>query len=246
MTSSNARKRAARDYQKRFPGTPYPVALRAVARADGSLQVVIGTDTAGRRRWVDIEERAAGGEGPHLAVVGASQARRYRAVELMIEALAVRPPGRGVQVITLMGTELDQDQAVARITKLMKSRVETLKHAGARDFAALRRRAADLRHSDRNEPVRPDQGAVVVAVDGDAMDSPAALDAMERMLRVGRSLDIHTVLTAQRLDQPRLAGCAGQVSGVLIVHDDGMAASWRAGSTVEVALPACGTGGKDW
>lgn len=245
MTSSNARKRAARDYQKRFPGTPYPVALRAVARADGSLQVVIGTDTAGRRRWVDIEERAAGGEGPHLAVVGASQARRCRAVELMTESMSVRPPERGVQVITLMGTDIDQHQAVARITKLIESRVETLKRAGAREFAELRR-AADLRHSDRDEPVRPDQGAVVVAVDGDAMDSPAALDAMERMLRVGRSLDIHTVLAAQRLDQPRLAGCAGQVSGVLIVHDDGMAASWRAGSTVEVALPACGTGGKDW
>lgn len=244
MASSNAGKRAARAYQQRFPGTPYPVALRAVARVDGALQVVIGTDTAGRRRWVDIEERGQGGEGPHLAVVGASQARRYRAVELMIEALAVRPPGRGVQVITLMGTELDQDQAVARITKLMKSRVETLKHAGARDFAALRRRAADLRHSDRHDPVGPDRGAVVVAVDGDAMASPVALDAMELMLRIGRTLDIHTVLAAQRLDQPQLAGL---VSGVLTVHDDGMAASWRAGSTtVEVALPACGTGGEDW
>ena len=242
MASSNAGKRAARAYQQRFPGTPYPVALRAVARADGSLQVVIGTDTAGRRRWVDIEERAAGGEGPHLAVVGASQARRCRAVELMTESMSVRPPERGVQVITLMGTDIDQHQAVARITKMIESRVETLKDAGAREFAELRR-AADLRHSDRHDPVGPDRGAVVVAVDGDAMASPVALDAME-LMRIGRTLDIHTVLAAQRLDQPQLAGL---VSGVLTVHDDGMAASWRAGSTtVEVALPACGTGGKDW
>ncbi|MFA5607154.1 MAG: hypothetical protein WDA07_08200 [Leucobacter sp.] len=37
MASSNARKRAARDYQRQFPGTPYPVALRAVTPADDRL-----------------------------------------------------------------------------------------------------------------------------------------------------------------------------------------------------------------
>lgn len=103
MASSNARKRAAREHQQRFPGTPYPVALRAVSHGEEALQVVIGK-AGGHPYWVDIEEAASGGNGPHIAVIGTSEVGRRSVVDLMIDSMSARPPQRGVEVLTTRGT----------------------------------------------------------------------------------------------------------------------------------------------
>lgn len=200
MASSNARKRAARDHQRRFPGTPYPVALRAVSHADSSLRVVIGADAAGRPCWADIEELAGGGDGPHVAVIGASRFGRCRAIELMVESMAARPPRRGVEVLTTQGE-------VGQVNHLIEERTRTLSQAGARDFAELRTpRTGEQRDLGQTVP------AVVVVVDIDDQlidgfppvltregyvartESEETVSMLNRLLRQGRSLDLHTVL----------------------------------------------------
>lgn len=214
MASSNARKRAARDHQRRFPGTPYPVALRAVTHADSALQVVIGK-AAGRPCWVGIEEMAAGGDGPHVAVIGASRFGRCRAVELMVESLAARPPRRGVEVLTTQGE-------VGQVNHLIEERARTLLQAGARDFAELHRpRAGEQRDLGENVP------AVVVVVDIDdhlidgfppvltregyvaRAESEETVSMLNRLLRQGRSLDLHAVLNVRQMEGLTRSGKSG-------------------------------------
>lgn len=251
MASSNARKRAARDHQRRFPGTPYPVALRAVSHAESSLQVVIG-EAAGRPYWVDIEELSCGGNGPHMAVIGPSRIGRRRVIELMVDSLAARPPRRGVEVLTVQGGD------AGRINNLIEERRHAVNHAGARDFRELRR-VQDARSGDPTEAAP----AVVVVVDGDHLIDGLApvetregyvsraraeetLSALDGLLRCGRALDIHTVLSVREIEaNPWLGIALANISSIVDVDDSGSAANWRdvgAGrAPVEVALPAKAT-----
>ncbi|MFW0154383.1 hypothetical protein ACNUDN_31990 (plasmid) [Mycobacterium sp. smrl_JER01] len=234
MASSNARKQAARDYQRQFPGTPYPVALRAVSHSQNSLQVVIGV-AAGRPHWLNIEEAAYGGEGPHMAVVGSSTVGRSRVIDLMTKSLAERPPHRGVEVLaTVRG-------GIGGISSLIDERISFLKHCGVRDFAELHRKNSA---GDRRD-LGDDGRAVVVIVDGDdvrdglspveeretAATRPAdeeAVTALNRLLRQGRSLDIHTVLNVRQIEaDPWLATAAGCISSIVEVDDRGMSATSR-------------------
>lgn len=250
MASSDARKRAARDCQRQFPGTPYPIALRAVSQGPDSLQVTIG-ETDGHSYWVNIEEASSGGNGPHIAVTGSSEIGRRRVVELMTDSLAARPPRRGVEVLTTHGD-------FGRINELIDERTRQLQQCAARDFTELRRRIV----------TDPDGAggtahALVVVVDGEylierfgsddaANDdadnhrqsgsdvAEASLSALDRLLRCGRSLDIHTVLDVRALTWRRTS-LSGLVSSVVEVDDSGTAAAWRTlgvrGASVDLVLP---------
>ena len=233
MASSNARKRAARAHQRRFPGTPYPVALRAVSHAQNALQVVIGV-AAGRPRWLDIEEAAHGGEGPHMAVIGSSTVGRSRVIDLMTTSLAERPPHRGVEVLAARGR-------IGRINSLIDERSRFLEQCGVRDFAELHSRNSAGESRDLGDDGR----AVVVIVDGDDVidgfapvetkegyatraGAEEAFAALNRMLRQGRSLDIHTVLNVRQIEaNPWLGTAAGCISSIVEVDDRGTAATWR-------------------
>lgn len=233
MASSNARKRAARAHQRRFPGTPYPVALRAVSHAQNALQVVIGV-AAGRPRWLDIEEAAHGGEGLHMAVIGSSTVGRSRVIDLMTTSLAERPPHRGVEVLAARGR-------IGRINSLIDERSRFLEQCGVRDFAELHSRNSAGESRDLGDDGR----AVVVIVDGDDVidgfapvetkegyatraGAEEAFAALNRMLRQGRSLDIHTVLNVRQIEaNPWLGTAAGCISSIVEVDDRGTAATWR-------------------
>lgn len=254
MASSNARKRAAREHQQRFPGTPYPVALRAVSHGEQALQVVIGK-AGGHPFWVDIEAAASGGNGPHIAVIGPSEVGRRRVVELMIDSLSARPPRRGVKVLTMRGD-------ISGTNRLIEERTRQLQHCGVRDFAELRRRTA-TEGSDLGDGGH----AVVVVVDGDhLMESfvpvatretdamrpgdQEALTALNRLLRQGRSLDIHTVLNVRQIEgNPCLATAAGCISSIVEVDESGTAATWRSegvrSAPVDVVLPVKDAEGSD-
>lgn len=251
MASSNARKRAARDYQRQFPGTPYPVALRAVSRGDDRLRVVVGEAT-GRPHWVDIEEATFGGYGPHMAVIGSSHAGRSKVVELVSHSLASRPPHRGVEVLTVQ-------REFAPINTLIDQRIETLRRYQAKDFSELRRRLTDAERS-LSDIVK----AAVVVIDGDSLADDVAssasthkgsasrsvsngsVSALDRILRCGRSLDVHTVLNVGQIHDLAPAVALEHCSSVVEVHDDGARATLRGidrPDGVELVLPAQGTGG---
>lgn len=256
MASSNARKRAARDYQRQFPGTPYPVALRAVSHAQNSLQVVIGV-AGGRPHWLGIEEVAHGGEGPHVAVVGSSTVGRSRVIDLMTNSLAERPPHRGVEVLATLRGEIEH------IDSLIDERIHFLAQCGVRDFAELHRNNSAGDRRDLGDNGR----AVVVVVDGDDLidgsstvetretdaTRPAdekALTALNRLLRLGRSLDIHTVLNVRQIEaNPWLATAAGCISSIVEVDESGTAATWRSegvrSAPVDVVLPVKDAEGSD-
>lgn len=245
MASSNARKRAAREHQQRFPGTPYPVALRAVSHGEEALQVVIGK-AGGHPYWVDIEEAASGGNGPHIAVIGTSEVGRRSVVDLMIDSMSARPPQRGVEVLTTRGDISGTDH-------LIEERTRQLQQCGVRDFAELRRRSA----TEQSDPGDRSH-AVVVVVDGDRLmeefvpvatregrvtraGADESLSALARLLRRGRCLDVHTVLNVRQLSGPWLTSLSGLMSSVVEVDESGTAATWRnvgvRSAPVDVVLP---------
>ncbi|WP_125939779.1 MULTISPECIES: hypothetical protein [Mycobacteriaceae] len=213
---------------------------------------MIGADAAGRPCWVDIEELAGGGDGPHMAVIGASRFGRCRAIELMVESMAARPPRRGVEVLTTQGE-------VGQVNHMIEERTRTLLQYGARDFAELRRPGAGGQR-DLGE----DDPAVVVVVDIDdhliggfppvptreGYVAPAGFEEtvsmLNRLLRQGRSLDLHAVLNVRQMEGPWLSALSGLMSSILEVNADGMSATWRThgGSPVDVVLPAKVAGGK--
>ena len=241
MASSNARKQAAREHQRRFPGTPYPVALRAVSHAGNSLQVVVGNTDRGRPYWADLEERADGGDGPHVAIIGKSRLGRRQAIELMVASLTANPPRRGVEVVEITA-------AVGRIDQLIEERWRLLRRAKARDFREIRE--VQAARSDEHRDMAAGYGAVVVVIDDDhwiehsgglALTAPEnTLNTLNELLRLGRALDLHTLLNVQTLESPILTRLAAQFSAILTVHDDGVTATWQVcGRTAsDVVLPA--------
>ena len=69
---------------------------------------------------------------------------------------------------------------------------------------------------------------------------------LNRLLRQGRSLDLHAVLNVRQMEGPWLSALSGLMSSILEVNADGMSATWRThgGSPVDVVLPAKVAGGK--
>ncbi|MFA5607591.1 MAG: hypothetical protein WDA07_10435 [Leucobacter sp.] len=186
-----------------------------------------------------------------MAVFG-SHAGRSRVVELVNHSLTARPPQRGVEVLAC-------HREIEPINTLIDQRIETLRHYHAKDFGELRTMlpAAEQGPSDVAR-------AAVVVIDGDSLtgvasatstynDGPASTgisdrsaSTLDRVLRCGRSLDIHTVLSVAQIHDLAPTVAVAQFSSIVEVHEDGRRAWWRRvnmPTSVELELPAKGTGG---
>jgi predicted AAA+ superfamily ATPase len=71
VADNEARKKAARDYQRRNPGTSYTKARRQVSPTDRRpLIATLGADDRGKPVHVNLDEQATGGCGPNCLIAG--------------------------------------------------------------------------------------------------------------------------------------------------------------------------------
>ncbi len=202
--NDNARKDAARKRQKRT-GEPYMRARREVMRRQ-PLTVTVGVDDAGRPVRVNLDQVSAGGSGPHCLIAGAGSsgktvlaqqicrqlvAKRH-ATEVIVSAadslrkfygdgVAFLPAGGGPSVI------------VAALNDLVATREARLRQAQAADIDIARARGHQM------------QDAVVILDDEELWKGHHDSElAVERLIRVGRSVGIHmiTVLTDPAVGRP--------------------------------------------
>lgn len=185
MSDKDARKRAAREFQARHPGTSYLKALRAVARARRrpAFAVVVGTDAAGRPQRVNLDEQAHGGNGPHMLIAGPQTTETAAALSTVATALVRQEASVRLVVCGSDAIRLDADhervgptEASAAIDQLLDQRSAELKSLGCADVHQARM-------------VQPDYPTYVVVIEiGDTIAS------LERGLRMGRSLGVHFVI----------------------------------------------------
>lgn len=199
MSDRDARKRAAREYQARHPGTSYMAALRAVSRARrrAALAAVVGTDTAGCPQRVNLDEQAHGGDGPHMLITGPDATEIAAALSTAATALARRRDGT-VRLLVCGGEEIRPDIAHDRVRPTdFSAAIDHLLDQRSAELASLG--CADV-HQARM--IAPDYPTYVVGIE---LRDPVA--SLERGLRMGRCLGVHFVIGCVA---PQTAASAGR------------------------------------
>lgn len=198
MASNNARKKAAKLYQEQHPGISYPEALRIVSRSGDlhPLTATIGCDASSKVVRLTLEEPSLGGFGPHCGISGATGTGKTHLLSVMARSLVQSPPTRGVELMYVGrnaerapfdGVEhcISHEQLDRCIADLLADRQGQLKSLGLPDW-----HGAEL-------------PAAVVMVDG--LGWPSQQAAVELVLRTGRALDVHLVVTTTTETPPALA-----------------------------------------
>lgn len=195
--SSKAVKKLARQYQQDHPGVPYPVARRAVLGTWRPLTALI-SEIDGQRLRINLEAHSEAGDGPHVGVFGNTGSGKSNLLTLMAQSIRREPPSRGAELIAVGDLDLlfegsslaescdkviGQSEVMALLDEVESTRVAQFRE---RDWSV-------------NPVNRPDAlPAVVILLDEDKKvvgDAPsAARRGLERMLRLGRALDVHVVL----------------------------------------------------
>lgn len=199
MASNEARKKAAKLYQKEHPGISYPEALRIVSREHvAPLAAVVSSNTKGKFVRCNLEEAALGGDGPHCGIAGATGSGKTNLLAAMAGSILQSPPTRGVEIVYV--TDRSVHPQFSGVTDTVVA------HADLKSYLVdlLGSREEQLRERgwlhNRGEGADP-LPAVVVMVD----DPPWARRNREcstdipagPALRTGRTLDVHLVVTWQ-------------------------------------------------
>ena len=192
------------------------------------LRVAIGVGTAGQAVELDIKDPALGGMGPHGLVVGAAGSGKSQLLRTVVLGLAITHPpdqlnfvlvdfkGTGTftpldglphtaAVITQLSAELGLvDRMTDAINGELNRRMELLRSAG--NFASLRDYEQARAPGAADLPALP---TLLIVIDdfGELLAAkPQFVDLLNTVGRVGRSLGVHLLLAAERLEVGRLHG----------------------------------------
>lgn len=172
--------------------------------------------------WLDLREPAAGGDGPHGLLIGATGSGKSELLRSMVLGLAWRHPPEELafvladwkggaafddvaalpHVAGLMTNLSDDRRQVSRVTTALRAELNrrqvVLREADAESLAALRSR----------DPGRAPPALVVVLDEfGELLAAePDILDVLVACGRLGRSLGVHLLLSSQRFEEGRLRG----------------------------------------
>jgi S-DNA-T family DNA segregation ATPase FtsK/SpoIIIE len=219
-----------------------------------SLAVPVGRTPNGDLVALDLSEAADGGDGPHGVLVGATGSGKSELLRSLVLGLAVRrPAGRlAVVLVDFKGgaafAELSELPHVAGlVTNLADdpAEVDRVRDALEGELDARQRllrahTAGSLRDLRTRWPeVAPP--VLLVAVDefGELLEArPDLVPTLARVGRLGRSLGVHLLLAAQRLDEGRLRGLESHLRYRLVMRTFSAAESVAAlGSSAAYELP---------
>ncbi|MDY5127969.1 FtsK/SpoIIIE domain-containing protein, partial [Actinotignum sp. SLA_B059] len=208
--------------------------LSPTHRTDSPLRVPLGLDPQGAPVWLDLNEAAAGGMGPHGLLVGATGSGKSELLRTLLLGLCLThsPEQLNLVLIDYKGgasfhpfAELPHTAALVtnleRDTSLSERMEETLRgemnrrqhllaehgqHSHLGEYEAARVRGA---HSG------PLLAPLLIIIDEFAellSDHPDLIDTIVAIGRLGRSLGVHLLLATQRLDEGRLRGLDSHLS----------------------------------
>ncbi len=190
----HARKDAARKRQK-VTGESYMRARREVMRRR-PLSFTVGVDNAGRPLRVNLEQPSAGGSGPHCIIAGngscgkttlAQKIGRQFAAQQDVEVIVYASEelresyGEGITFLAHSSGDRDRAALTTALNDLLTSREGWLKQAQVPDIEAARAQGHRIRD------------AVVILDDEQLWNVPESDLAVQRLVRLGRSLGIHVI-----------------------------------------------------
>lgn len=188
--TDNARKRAARDYQKAHPGTPYLQARREVSKdARRPLVAGLGQDLAGGDITVNLEWAGYGGTGPHCVIFGQHQGDARIMMTHLAAGLRAGQRKGDLEIIACTTDALNSDYAGAfseaeplteHVDQVFGERCRTLKALGMPDVELAR----DAGH----------QLSTVMVLIEERDREWSSSEPLTRWGRTGRSLGINIVL----------------------------------------------------
>ncbi|HQR27744.1 MAG TPA: type VII secretion protein EccCb, partial [Nocardioides sp.] len=197
------------------------------------LRVPFGTDPDGVPVRLDLKEAALGGTGPHGLVVGATGSGKSELLRTLVLELAVRHTAEELALVlvdfkggaTFAGlaglphvagliTNLARDLTLVDRTREalegeLLRRQELLRTAG--DLTSVHE-YQERRGKDADLPALPSLLVVVDEFSELLSARPEFLDLFTTIGRLGRSLGLHLLLAAQRLDEGRLRGLESHLS----------------------------------
>jgi S-DNA-T family DNA segregation ATPase FtsK/SpoIIIE len=176
-----------------------------------ALDAPIGVDTDNRVVRLDIYEPAAGGTGPHGCVTGGTADDRAKVVAVLLSALALEHSpddvvlavadysgvslcerhfgGAGIPHAVLQTTDPDSPDFADALEAEIQARRDLLHRHRIADFRTYRQHRRD---GEYHLPALP---ALVVVV----AESETVQEDFDAMLRVGRALGIHFLVTTEEL-----------------------------------------------
>ncbi|WP_099020930.1 ATP-binding protein [Mycolicibacterium palauense] len=198
--TNNAHKKAARQHQAET-GKPYSQALREVDTTTGprrNLVAHLGVDGDGAAVTLDLNEPSRGGVGPHCFITGRTGSGKTVLVERIARSLA--HDQRTAPEIFVHG----------RLTAALPSSVRLVE---GESLTGILAQLLDDRSRDGNVQASP----VVVLIDNcDGWLLQSSIDrfttgggTLRRLVREGRALGIHLVLTMQHERPEAALGGAG-------------------------------------
>ena len=197
--TDNAARRAARDYQAANPGTSYTRALRQVMHdRRRPLSATLGVGLDSNPVTLSLEWETPGGAGPHCLITGPSKSDSSAVVATLARGLHSGQRRGDLELVVTGSDDLDIDVAHRFISAAeFPSFVEDLLKVRAALFRSLDNPAIfnieDARAADHRI-------STIVLI----IDSPTAPihDALQTLLRVGRSYGINVVLAADTEPAP--------------------------------------------
>ncbi|MGL5818199.1 MAG: type VII secretion protein EccCb, partial [Phycicoccus sp.] len=197
------------------------------------LRVPIGVDEAGEMVALDIKESAQQGMGPHGLVIGATGSGKSELLRTLVLGLAMTHSPETLNfvlvdfkggatfagmadlphvsaVITNLGRELSlvermQDALQGEMTRRQEQLRAAGNYASVTDYERARAQGA---------PLEPLPALLIVADEFSELLSakPEFADLFVAIGRLGRSLQMHLLLSSQRLDEGRLRGLESHLS----------------------------------
>ncbi|MGJ9512349.1 FtsK/SpoIIIE domain-containing protein [Actinotignum sp. GS-2025b] len=214
---------------QQLPGSPSPT-----HRPAATLRVPLGLDPQGAPVWLDLNEAAAGGMGPHGLLVGATGSGKSELLRTLLLGLCLThsPEQLNLVLIDYKGgasfhpfaelphtaalvTNLERDSSLSeRMEETLRGEMNRRQHLLAEhgqhshlgEYEAARARGA---HGG------PLLAPLLIIIDEFAellTDHPDLIDTIVAIGRLGRSLGIHLLLATQRLDEGRLRGLDSHLS----------------------------------
>lgn len=182
--------------------------------------VPLGLTPDGRPVWLDLNEPAAGGHGPHGLLVGTTGSGKTVALQSLVLSLCVLHSPEVLQLVlvsrhngsglaefssyphvtfasTTTGDDLDIRRTEQVLTDLITQRVMTLHHAGTPNIGAYHRDRAS-----RPEAELPPMPHVVVVIDecSALLHDRGTARALSEVLRMGRSVGVHILGAVQNIE----------------------------------------------
>ncbi|WP_328418395.1 type VII secretion protein EccCb [Micromonospora sp. NBC_00389] len=209
-----------------FTGHPTPT-------GEEYLRIPIGVDETGGPVRLDLKESAQGGMGPHGLLVGATGSGKSELLRTIVVALAARHSSGDLNFIMLdfkggaTFASLDALPHTSAVITNLEDELSLVDRLEVSLFSELARRQELLRTSGNypsrsayeaaratGTPLEPLPSLLVIC---DGLTEllaarPEAIDLLVTIGRLGRSLGVHLLLAAQRLEEGTLRGLESHLS----------------------------------